>query len=85
MKVIAKLTGLQLLEESINNNLSCGTMIRYKNDNHVLIKNGVLEPVYAYYKYTAGDKRFHRCDSNGKLGAKGQKKIPKLWDTKRSL
>lgn len=71
MKVITKMTGLRLLEEVVNNNLSCGTMIRHKRQDIALMSNPP-QPVYEYYKYTAGDKRFHRCNENGKLGAKGQ-------------
>ena len=71
IKVITKMTGLRLLEEIVNNNLPCGTMIRYKREDIALMTNPP-QPVYEYYKYTAGDKRFHRCDENGKLGAKGQ-------------
>ena len=71
MKVITKMTGLRLLEEIVNNNLSCGTIIRHKREDVALMSNPP-QPVYEYYKYTAGDKRFHRCNENGKLGAKGQ-------------
>ncbi|MBQ7798714.1 MAG: hypothetical protein IJ371_06295 [Clostridia bacterium] len=74
MKVITKMTGLRLLEEIANNNLSCGTMIRYKREDLMLMSNPP-QPVYEYYKYTAGDKKFHRCDENGKLGAKGQERF----------
>lgn len=74
IKVTGKTTGLRLLEEIINNNLSCGTMIRYKRNDVALMSNPP-QPVYEYYKYTAGDKRFHRCDENGKLGAIGQQRF----------
>ena len=74
MKIIGKMTGLRLLEEITNNNISCGTMIRYKRDDLILCSNPP-KPVYEYYKFTKGDGRFHRCDENGKLGAKGQKRF----------
>lgn len=74
MKVIGKMTGLRLLEEITNNNLSCGTMIRHKREDLILCSNPP-KPVYEYYKFTKGDGRFHRCDENGKLGAKGQKRF----------
>lgn len=74
MKIIGKMTGLRLLEEIANNNLSCGTMVRYKRDDLILTSNPP-QPVYEYYKYTVGDKRFHRCDENGKLGATGQQRF----------
>lgn len=84
MKVIGKMTGLRLLEEIINNNLSCGTMIRYKRDDLILCSNPP-QPVYEYYKYTAGDKRFHRCDENGKLGATGQQRFMNYGTLKKEF
>jgi hypothetical protein len=74
MKVIGKMTGLRLLEEITNNNISCGTMIRYKRDDLILLSNP-SKPVYEYYKFTKGDGRFHRCDEHGRLGAKGQNRF----------
>lgn len=74
MKVIGKMTGLRLLEEITNNNLSCGTMIRYKREDIILPTNPP-KYVYEYYIYTAGDKRFHRCNEEGKLGANGQQRF----------
>lgn len=72
MKVITKMTGLRLLEEIVNNNLSCGTMIRCKNQN---ISDAMEIPIYEYYIFTKNDGRFHRCDENGKLGVKGQNRF----------
>lgn len=72
MKIIGKMTGLRLLEEIINNNLSCGTMVRCKNQS---VSDAMEIPIYDYYIFTKGDGRFHRCDEKGKLGAKGQKRF----------
>ena len=72
MKIIGKMTGLRLLEEITNNNISCKTMIRCKNES---ISDVMEIPIYDYYIFTKGDGRFHRCDENGKLGAKGQKRF----------
>lgn len=74
MKVITKTDGIDLLKMIANDELECGTMIRYKRNDLVLTSNPP-QPVYEYYKYTAGDKKFHRCDENGKLGAKGQQRF----------
>lgn len=84
MKVITKMNGLRLLEEIANNNLSCGTMIRYKREDIALMTNPP-QPVYEYYKYTAGDKRFHRCDENGKLGSKGQQRFMNYGTLKKEF
>lgn len=74
MKVITKIDGIDLLKMIANDELECGTMIRYKKNDLVLTSNPP-QPVYEYYKYTARDKKFHRCDENGKLGAKGQQRF----------
>ena len=84
MKIITKMTGLRLLEEIVNNNLSCGTMIRYKRDDVALMSNPP-QPVYEYYKYTAGDKRFHRCNEKGRLGAKGQQRFMNYGTLKKEF
>lgn len=69
-----KVNGLELLQMIVNDELECGTMIRYKREDLMLLPYP-LQPVYEYYKYTTGDKRFHRCDENGKLGATGQQRF----------
>lgn len=74
MKIINKLDGIELLQMIANDEIDCGTMIRYKRNDVALMSNPP-QPVYEYYKYTAGDKRFHRCDENGKLGATGQQRF----------
>lgn len=74
MKVITKVDGIDLLNMIVNDDLECGTMIRYKREDIILTSNPP-QPVYEYYKYTAGDKKFHRCDENGKLGSKGQQRF----------
>lgn len=84
MKVITKMTGLRLLEEAINGNLSCGTMVRYKREDIILTSNPP-QPVYEYYIFTKGDGRFHRCDENGKLGAKGQNRFMGYATMKKEL
>lgn len=74
MKIINKIDGIELLQMIANDELECGTMIRHKRDDLILTSNPP-QPVYEYYKYTAGDKRFHRCDERGKLGSKGQQRF----------
>ena len=74
MKVITKIDGIDLLKMIANDELKCGTMIRHMSEDVILATNPP-QPVYEYYKYTAGDKKFHRCDENGKLGAKGQQRF----------
>lgn len=79
MKAITKIDGIDLLKMIANDELECGTMIRYKREDLTIFKqmsnNITIDCVYEYYKYTAGDKRFHRCNEKGKLGATGQQRF----------
>lgn len=70
-----KASGSELLEMIKENKLECGTIIRYDTGDVERFPSGEERKIYEYYRYTAGDKRFHRCDKDGKLGVKGQKRF----------
>ena len=64
-----KASGFELLEMIKEKKLEDGTIIRCEN---IQISDVMEIPIYEYYIYTAQEKKFHRCNKDGKLGVKGQ-------------
>ena len=63
----------EIIEMMNNNKFECNEMIR--TENGIMIVPNKNEKLYDYYIFTKDDNKFHRCNKNGKFGAKGQTKF----------